>query len=268
MKLGVCTSASGNAAILSSSAADFAEENVQGFLKPRDADEGAWNDRLNAARACGRPILAANCFLPGDLPCVGPVVDREAIRSWALVAFRRAKQAGIQRIVFGSGGSRRIPDGFDRVQARAQFVELLRELGPLAHAQGVILVVEPLNSAECNFITSVDEGAAIVRDAGVEGVRLLADIYHMLRDGEGPESIGRAGDLLLHVHVAEREKRTAPGVAGDDFAPYLRALAAIGYSEAISIESGWQDFAAQLPGALAELRRQVDAAFARAAAAR
>lgn len=268
MKLGVCTSAAANASILASSASDFAEENVQGFLKPRDADEAAWQERLAAARTCGRPILAANCFLPGDLPCVGPAVDRAAIRAWAVTAFRRAEQAGITRIVFGSGGSRRIPDGFDRAAARAQFVDLLRELGPLAHARGVTLVVEPLNSAECNFITSVDEGAAIVRDAGVDGVRLLADIYHMLRDGEGPESIGRAGALLRHVHVAEREQRTAPGVAGDDFGPYLRALAAIGYDQAISIESGWKDFAAQLPGALAELREQVDAAFACAAAAR
>lgn len=268
MKIGVCTSASGNAAVLAASATDFVEENVQGFLAPRDGDAAAWRQRLAAARACGRPILAANCFLPGDLPCVGPAVDRAAIHAWAEVAFLRAREAGIARIVFGSGGSRRIPDGFDRARARAQFVDLLRELGPLAHAQGICLVVEPLNTGECNFITSVDEGAAIVRDAGVDGVRLLADVYHMLRDGEGPESIRRAGDLLRHVHVAERERRTAPGVAGDDFAPYLRALADIGYAGAISIESGWSDFAAQLPAALAELRRQVDAAFCVAAAAR
>lgn len=268
MIIGVCSSAAANAAALARSSTEFVEENVQGFLKPRDADEVAWQARLADARACRRPILAANCFLPGDLPCVGPVVDRAAIRAWALTAFRRAEQAGITRIVFGSGGSRRIPDGFDRATARGQFVDLLRELGPLAHARGVTLVVEPLNSAECNFITSVDEGAAIVRDAGVDGVRLLADIYHMLRDGEGPESIGRAGALLRHVHVAEREKRTAPGIAGDDFAPYLNALAAIGYDEAISIESGWQNFAIQLPGALAVLRDQVDAAFACGAEAR
>jgi sugar phosphate isomerase/epimerase len=268
MKLGVCTSASGNAKLLATAPIDFVEENVQSFLKPRDADATAWAERLAAARVCARPILAANCFLPGDLPCVGPAVDRAAIRAWAEVAFARAQEAGIRRIVFGSGGSRRIPEGFDRVTARAQFVDLLRELGPLAQARDVILVVEPLNSGECNFITSVDEGAAIVRDAGVDGVQLLADIYHMLRDGEGPESIGRAGALLKHVHVAEREKRTAPGVAGDDFASYLRALTGIGYAGDMSIESGWSDFAAQLPAAVAELRRQVDAASIAAVAAR
>ena len=234
MHLGLCTSASANAGLIAGSTLDYVEENVQGFLLPRDPDAAAWTRRLADAKACGKPI-----------------------RAWATTAFARAKQAGITAIVFGSGGSRRIPDGFDRAQARAQFVDLLKELGPLAAAQNVTLVVEPLNTGECNFITSVDEGAAIVRDAATPGVRLLADIYHMLRDAEGPAAITRAGSLLAHVHIAEREKRTAPGVAGDDFAPYLRALAGIGYDGNLSIESGWQDLAAQLPAALAELRRQL-----------
>ena len=257
MHLGLCTSASANAGLIAGSTLDYVEENVQSFLLPRDSDAAAWARRLADARVCGKPISAANCFLPGDLPCVGPAVDRSAIRAWASAAFARAKQAGITAIVFGSGGSRRIPDGFDRAQARAQFVDLLRELGPLAARQNVTLVVEPLNTGECNFITSVDEGADIVRDTATPGVRLLADIYHMLRDGEGPDAITRAGVLLAHIHVAEREKRTAPGVAGDDFTPYLRALAGIGYDGNLSIESGWQDLAVQLPVALAALRRQL-----------
>jgi sugar phosphate isomerase/epimerase len=266
MLYGVCTSASGPAPHLAT--VDFIEENVQGFLKPRDADQAGWSARLTAARLTGRPILAANCFLPGDLPCVGPQIDRPAIRAWATVAFARAAKAGITRIVFGSGASRRIPEGFSRALARDQFVDLLRELGPLAAARGVLLVVEPLNRSECNFINSVDEGAAIVRDADVAGVRLLADLYHMARDDEGPESILRAGELLQHVHVAEREKRTAPGVAGDDFGPWLRALAAVRYRGAISIESGWSDLPTQVSGSISALRKQVEAAFAAAAAKR
>jgi sugar phosphate isomerase/epimerase len=90
----------------------------------------------------------------------------------------------------------------------------------------------------------------------------------MLRDGEGPEPIRRNGDLLAHVHVAEREKRTAPGVAGDDLRPYLRALADTGYQGRISIESGWADLAAQLEPALASLRAQSAEACASVAAAR
>lgn len=256
MRFGICTNAIEHAALLARTPADYVEVNVQGFLEPRNTDQAAWRARLAAAQACGRPLSAANCFLPGDLPCVGPKVDRLAIRAWSETAFRRAREAGIVHIVFGSGGSRRIPDGWDRAEARRQFVDLLREIGPLAAAQGVTLVIEPLNTGECNFITSVDEGASIVREAACDGVRLLADIYHMMRDNEGPDAIRRAGSLLVHAHVAEREKRTAPGVAGDDFRPYLRALADIRYQGALSIESGWDDLAAGLAPALAAIRAQ------------
>lgn len=268
MRFGICTNAITNAQLLAGASLDYVEENVQSFLKPRDDDAAAWSERLAAARRCGRPIETAACFLPGDLPCVGPQVDRAAIRAWSVTAFARAAEAGLSVIVFGSGGSRRIPDGWDRAEARRQFVDLLRELGPLAAAKGVTLAVEPLNTGECNFITSVDEGGSIVREAAVTGVRLLADIYHMMRDGEGPESIRRNGDLLVHVHVAEREKRTAPGVAGDDLRPYLRALADTGYRGRISIESGWADLAGQLEPALASLRTQFAEASAAVAAAR
>lgn len=257
MRLGVCANAIQSAEILARSSTDHVEVGVQGFLEPRDADESAWQARRAAAQACARPLPAANCFLPGDLPCVGPAVDRPAIRRWAQTAFRRAREAGIGIIVFGSGGARRIPEGWAPAEARRQFVDLLRELGPLAAAEQVTIALEPLNSAECNFVTSVAEGAAIVRETGVAGVRLLADIYHMMRDNEGPQAIVDAGPLLVHVHVAERQDRTAPGVAGDDFRPYLRALAGIGYAGAISIESGWKDLASGLDPALGELRRQV-----------
>lgn len=268
MRLGVCTNAIANAALIATSGLDYVEENVQGLLCPRNPDDAAWKARLAATKACGRPVSAACCFLPGDLPCVGPAVDRATLRAYATTAFARAKELGTEIIVFGSGGSRKIPDGFDRAEARRQFVDLLREFGPLAAAQGVTLAIEPLNSGECNFITSVDEGAAIVRDAGTPGVRLLADVYHMMKDGEGPDAIRRAGGLLVHVHVAEKEKRTAPGVAGDDLRPYLRALSDIGYRGRISIESGWEDLAKQLGPALTELHRQVTEAAAPAAAAR
>lgn len=262
MRLGVCSNAITSATALAASSAAYVEENVQAFLVPRDADEAAWQARLAAARACAKPLAKANGFLPGDLPCVGPKVDRPAIRQWALTAFRRAREAGIAIIVFGSGGSRRIPEGWAPAEARRQFVDLLRELGPLAAAEGVTLVVEPLNTGECNFINTVAEGADIVREANVAGVRLLADIFHMLRNQERPESIVAAGALLAHAHVAERKDRTAPGVAGDDFRPFLRALVQTGYRGDLSIESGWKDLASGLDPALAELRRQVAEAAA------
>ena len=54
-------------------------------------------------------------------------------------------------------------------------------------------------------------------------VSLLADLYHMARNGEKPEAILRVGHLLAHTHTAEKDERTPLGVAGDDQRPFLKA---------------------------------------------
>jgi sugar phosphate isomerase/epimerase len=254
-RLGVCTSIT-NAAAVKGAGGDYVEESVQGFLIP-DKPEGEFRPKAEAAAASPLPVRACNSFLPGALKSVGPDARPDEIVAYAGTAFRRAREIGITTIVFGSSGSRSIPEGFDRAAARRQFVALLRRLGPLAEANGVVIAVEPLNRDETNFINTVAEGAAIVRDADHPSVRLLADIYHMLRENEGPDALVAAGPLLRHIHVAEREGRTPPGVAGDDFRPYLRALRRAGYAGAISIECRWDDLAVQLPAALKALRGQI-----------
>jgi sugar phosphate isomerase/epimerase len=251
----VCTSAS-NAAILRAGGCDYIEESVQGFLIP-DRPEAEFRDKARALTGSALPVRACNSFLPASLKSVGPGARHDEIVAYAETAFRRARVSGIRTIVFGSSGSRSIPDGFDRAEARRQFVRLLRRLGPVAGRYGVVIAIEPLQRSECNFINTVAEGAAIVEEAGHPNVRLLADIFHMLRENEGPGSLVAAGPLLRHVHIAEKDSRTAPGIAGDDLTPYLRALKLSRYAGAISLECRWDDLAAELPAAIEALKRQI-----------
>ena len=258
MMLGICASV--GRAGLSGLGVDYVEENVQDFLLPeRDA-------KAYAAALAGLgplPILgAANCFLPAAMKCVGPDVDRPAILAYAQRAFERAGRLGMGIIVFGSGGSRTVPAGFSRDAAFSQFVGLLRDLGPLAQAGGVVLAVEPLNRGECNLINSLAEGAEAVLACGHPCVGLTADLYHMAVDSEGPEAIERHGVLLRHAHVAEREGRACPGVHGDDFRPCFRALKGAGYRGALSIECNWGSLGNEAPRGLQTLRKQLsDAGF-------
>lgn len=254
-RLGVCTSIA-NAAALKSAGCEYVEESVQGFLAPGGPD-GEFREKLGALAGSPLPVLACNSFLPGSLKSLGPEARHDEIVAYAETAFRRAREAGVKTIVFGSSGSRSIPDGFDRAEARGQFIRLLRRLGPVAGRWGVVVALEPLNRDECNFINSVAEGAAIVREAGHPNIRLLADIFHMLRENESPASLAAAGPLLGHVHIAEGARRTPPGVAGDDFTPYLRALRSARYAGDISIECAWNDLAGQLPAAVGALRSQL-----------
>ena len=235
---------------------DFIEAHVQVLLKPlRGEDELAGS--LAAAAACPVPILAANCFLPGDLRSTGADVKAAELDAYVTTAFARARRVGIETIVFGSGGSRRVPDGFDHAEATGQLVGHLKRWGPIAAENGVTIVVEPLCTHDCNIITSVGEGAALVRRVAHPNVRLLVDTYHMAMDGDPPEAIAEAADLIAHVHVSEKEGRTPPGVHGEDLRQYFAPLRKAGYDGAYSLECNWADLSAQAEAALASLRQQI-----------
>lgn len=257
--IGVCTSL-GNADLLYAAGYDYIEENVQQFLKPfESADVFAAN--LQAATSAALPIYAYAIFLPGDLKCVGPTTQHDRILDYARTVFERAVQTGSSIIVFGSGGARRVPDGFSHDKAIEQFTDLLRRLGPIAAEFDIIVAVEPLNKNECNLINTITAGAKIVRAVDHTHIQLVADFYHMAVEGEGPESIIEAGPLIAHVHIAEKDRRAAPGTAGFDFVPYFAALRQIGYTGGISIECRWQNFDAELAPALVYVNEQLAEAW-------
>jgi len=262
MRTGICTNLNvckGIGALDGASGVAYVEPAVADLLCP-DKDEGAFAARLADARAAGLPTQAVNCLFPASLKTCGPDVDAAAVDAWIETVCRRAAAAGVKRIVYGSGGSRRVPDGFPMERAREQIIAHLKRFGPIAERHGVVIVLEPLNKAECNIVNSVAEGADLVRAANHRGARLLADTYHMARDGEGPRSIVEAAGLICHVHCAEGNGRGPLGTTGEDQRPYFRALKTIGYDERISIECKWKDFGAQLGPAIAELRNQWETA--------
>jgi sugar phosphate isomerase/epimerase len=258
MKIGICTSLE-NAVIARDAGFDYLEENVQALLMA-DEPEDIFVRKLHAVRRAPLPVIAANCFLPGAVKCTGPEVDDLHLARYVETAFRRAHEACLRFIVFGSGAARQIPDGFPRAHARVQMLGFLRRIAPRAQAHDITIVLECLNRKECNFITALAEGAELVEEVGHPHLRLLADIYHMSVDGEPPTEIVAQGRLLEHVHVAELKDRQAPGTSNEDFGPSLRALQQIGYRGAISYECGWKDFPKQAASSLKSFRQQVAAA--------
>ncbi|MCX7047578.1 MAG: sugar phosphate isomerase/epimerase, partial [Candidatus Sumerlaeota bacterium] len=254
MKYGICAAPdSAIAAQLAQIGYDFIEINVQSHLKSTE-DEAAFAPELERIRSCPMPCVAANCLLPGNLKVTGPSVDRDAVARYLGVAFERAQRAGVETVVFGSGGARRVPDGFDREKAENQLVEFCRMIGPIAQANGVVMVVEPLNQAECNILTGVRECADLVRAANHPNVRLLVDAYHSMRENENPADILEAASLLAHVHIATCQSRRAPGIEECDFSAFFAALRKGGYDGRVSIECSWKEMPAEAAAALATMK--------------
>lgn len=256
MRIGICAGPDA-AAHAAAAGADYLEVHCQQSFVPQDEDDAAFVPVRRQLDALPLPAANANCFLPGELPCVGRRADIPAIVAYGRRAFARAQAVGCRHIVFGSGGARRLDDGQDHAAGIEQFVATCRALAPVAEEHDVVLVIEPLNSSECNLITSIPEGAEVVRAVDHPNIRLLVDCYHMLHDDQGPEELDGHIELVAHCHVAERDGRTPPGVHGEDFRPYLARLHAGGYRGDVSIEGQWDDLPAQASTAVAELRRQV-----------
>lgn len=235
MKLGVCGSPAA-AGVVAAAGFDYLEVNVVRDLQPELPDH-AVAESLDALRNLPLPAPVANVFLPGTLKLTGDAVDTAALKQYVRTAFARAAAVGVNIIVFGSGGARRIPDGFDRPRAWAQLVDFGRLIGPLAAAHGITIAVEPLNYAECNVLNTVAESAQYVLDVNHPGVRLLVDAYHWARNEESAASIVAAEPLLVHAHIATYTERLAPGQEACDFTPFFHALCATGYTGALSVEA-------------------------------
>jgi len=254
-EIGICAAVSDHALYKEAGCA-YVEEGVGRFLAP-DEPEEKFLERLAGLKTASLPVRACNGFLPGRLKAVGPDAKHAEILAYADVAFRRAAKAGVRTIVWGSGESRRIPEGFPKDKARAQFADVARRAALLASQSRVVLALEPLNSGETNFINTLEEGAGIVEAVAHPGFKLLADLYHVRKEGEPPAALESCGKHLQHCHIAEVEKRTPPGAAGDDFRPYLAALKKAGYAGGISFECRWDDVRRQLPAAVAFLKKQI-----------
>ncbi len=203
-------------------------------------DEAAYQRIMDEILAMGLPVEACNVFIPATLKITGPGVEREPLWHYAATALQRMGEIGVRVCVFGSGGARSIPEGFDRTQARDQLAAFLDHVQGASARHGVRVVIEPLNRGESNIFNSVAESDEFNQSHGLSGIGVLADLYHIAVEGETDEGMIAAGDRLGHVHVADAD-RSAPGEgAATDYAGFFQTLKRMGYPGTISIEARWR----------------------------
>lgn len=236
-------------------------ESVGRMLSP-SLTEAQFQQNLLGIRKAKCKVLLCNIFFPGSIKIAGPAVDENRVLGYADTVLSRAKKAGLSFIILGSGGARRIPDGYDVVKAQADFILLCRKLAMVAGKYGITIALESLQAAETNFLVSLKSATEVVRAVDHPNFKLNADIFHMSRGGELPQSIVDAADVLVYCEIAEKESRSLPGVKGDDFKPWLRALREAKYKGYIFIEGNSSNPGNDMPLAFKYLTRQLDEVYA------
>jgi sugar phosphate isomerase/epimerase len=252
VQVGYCTPVK-NLAAAKAAGFDYAELSTTEIATMSD-DEFA--DAARAVARVGLPTPVSNLFLPAAMKVTGPDVDPARQTAYVTTAFARAARLGIHTIVFGSGGARRVPDGFSRDEAFRQLVDFGRRIAPLARARDITIAIEPLRREETNIVNSAGEGLALVEAIGDPGFQLMIDFYHLASEHEDPGIIVVARSHLRHLHMANPNGRVFPRSMGEfAYEPFFAKLREIGYDQRISVEASTQDLAADAPQAIGLLRR-------------
>jgi len=143
-------------------------------------------------------------------------------------------------LVHGSPKQRLLPeDDAGRAEARARAMSYFEQVGRAAEAAGVTYCVEPLGTAETNFINTVDEAAQLLDELGVAGLATMVDAKAALQDEAQavPDLLDQwlPTGKLAHVQLNDADG-AAPGQGETSFAPIVAALTRNAYKGVVAIE--------------------------------
>jgi len=167
----------------------------------------------------------------------------DAVRARTIDAMRRlvdlCAALGATYLVHGSPAQRAIAPGQTHADALARAADSWSRGGEAAADAGVTYCIEPLSADQTAIVNTVADAAAIVREAGLPGLRTMLDTSSAgLAESEPlPALIDRwwPTGLLAHVQLNDRNRR-APGQGDDRFGPILAALARNGYTGWLAVE--------------------------------
>lgn len=117
----------------------------------------------------------------------------------------------------------------DETQTLEQLAAAIRELEAYAPGEDTVIVLEPINRYENNFLCNVADTAAFIHKAGLRRTKILMDTFHMnIEDPDLVQAIRLYGGDAAYIHIADSNRRY-PGCGHTDFPAIFAALAQKGY---------------------------------------
>ena len=104
-----------------------------------------------------------NMFCDADLRLCGTGYRLERVLEYSKRLAERAHSLGAYYIGIGAPKSRSIYDDFDRERALDQLSECFCAISSVFKSAGVMLLIEAVCTAECNFIVNSGEAAQLAR---------------------------------------------------------------------------------------------------------
>lgn len=147
------------------------------------------------------------------------------------------------------------PPQDDRV-TRANLLTVLADLAEHAAAEGVTVLLEPLNRFEDFVLNTLADAAWYAEQIDSPGLAVVADTFHMsIEEAHVGDAIRSHGRFIEHVQLGD-SNRLEPGAGHYDWAETLAALDDIGYE-------GWLAMECRLSGTAEEVLPSVAALLSR-----
>ena len=243
---------------------DFQKAEQFGFdyYEPGAAAIAALSEQAFAdfAQRVSQSRIRCECFnsFIRTLVVVGPKVDNDALTGYVTSTLDRCRALGGTIAVWGSAGSRNVPEGFPRDRAWQQIVAFLRMAGPIAQARNMVLAIEPLRKQESNVLNTGGEAFRLVHEVDHPNVKMIIDYYHLAQEHEDPQILETARDAIVHLHFANPNGRVWPKDPAEDpgYAPFFALVKKTGFRGGLSIE-GRGTFEADAAASLAFFRKEL-----------
>ncbi len=235
LELGVCEKP-GELAKCEQLGYDYLEPSATTIAGMTDTAFAAFRDQLKASKIYCR---STNILLSGPaLKVVGTDVNLDAVTKYLDSTFDRCKAIGGKVAVWGSSGSRRVPEGYSRDTAWDQIKTYLAKAGEVAKAKGLVIGIEPLRKQESNIINTGAEALKLLTEVNHPNVQMIIDYFHMAIEKEDPQIVRTAKDHIVHMHFANPAGRRWPHSPDEDpgYAPFFQAVKDIKYHGGLSIE--------------------------------
>jgi hydroxypyruvate isomerase len=205
--------------------------------RPNSEAVQAW---VRTVEAAGVQLVALNLF-SGDLASgdrgilVAPEREREfddAVEALGKIA----KRLGCRMFnsPYGRLDSRR-PAAEQHATAR----ERLERLADFASGLDGTILLEPMSGIEDYPLTTAADVTAVISslsDRASERVGLLADLYHLGRNGEDVDALLSRPAAIAHVQIADAPGRHEPGTGKLPITRWLGALDSNGYEGRVALE--------------------------------
>ena len=227
------------------------EDEVRAYAAAGFDAIGLWEMKLPPDDAANRALLAehglsvSNCvptvpsFLPLAIPGLeGPPDPAERLDAiCASIARLAAYEPDCVLCLSGPLGDR------TEEEARPLVLDGLRRAAETARTAGVRLAFEPIHPGQRDttaFVTSLAEALALLDDAGLDDVGLMADTYNLAR--EATDDVVAASSRFAGLHVADElaepqpGSRALPGAGTGCATELVAALRAAGWDGTLDVE--------------------------------